>query len=54
MTVIVNSKIKKSDVEKIFSKVKTKNTFSTKKHVGKITLKNDPLEIQKKMRSDLD
>jgi hypothetical protein len=54
MTVVVNSKIKKSDVEKIFSQVKTKNTFSTKKHIGKIILKIDPLDVQKKLRSEWD
>ncbi|MFM2393211.1 MAG: hypothetical protein RLZZ546_1193 [Bacteroidota bacterium] len=52
MVIIVNSNIKKSDIKKIFSKVKSKNTFKTKNHAGKINLKLDPLEIQKKLRSE--
>ena len=53
MTVIVDKPITKKERDAIFEKMKSEpKVFDAKKYFGKIKIKGDPLEIQRKMRDE--
>jgi hypothetical protein len=52
MVTIVKEGASASVIKKILSRLKKNYGFSSKKHSGVIKLKEDPMEIQKKMRDE--
>jgi len=52
MVTIIKKGSDKKEVEKALSKIKRKKKFDAYKYCGTISLKEDPLEIQKKMRDE--
>ncbi|WP_154857585.1 MULTISPECIES: hypothetical protein [Cyclobacterium] len=52
MVTIIKKGSDKKEVEKALSKIKRKKKFDAYKYCGTLSLKEDPLEIQKKMRDE--
>jgi hypothetical protein len=52
MVTIIRKGADKKEIEKVLSTLKSPKKFDAYKHSGKITLAEDPLVIQKKMRDD--
>jgi hypothetical protein len=53
MVVVLKKGMKKEDIEKLLKKTKRKTKgFNSKKHCGIISIKEDPVEIQRKMRDE--
>ncbi len=52
MVTVVKEGASASVIKKILTKLRKNYGFSFKKHSGVIKLKEDPLEIQKKMRDE--
>jgi hypothetical protein len=52
MVTIIKKGTAKKEMEKALSGLKSAKTFDAYKHCGKITLKEDPVAIQKKMRDE--
>ena len=53
MVFILNKKTSLKEFEKLFAKMsRSKKGINTKKYCGVISLKEDPLELQKKWRNE--
>jgi len=52
MVVVLKKGSNKKEIEKALAKVKNKKKFDAYKYCGTVKLKEDPLEIQKKMRDE--
>lgn len=52
MVVVLKKGSDRKEIEKALSKVKSKRKFDAYKYCGTVTLKKDPLEIQKEMRDE--
>jgi hypothetical protein len=52
MSITVTSKDDKHIIDKKLNDLKTKGKFDSRKHIGKIELKESPIKIQEKMRDE--
>jgi hypothetical protein len=52
MVTIIKKGANKKELEKVFSKLKSKRKFDAYKYCGTIKLTRDPLEIQERMRDE--
>jgi hypothetical protein len=52
MVTIIKKGANKKEMEKALSQLKSTKKFDAYKHSGKITLKEDPLALQKRMREE--
>ena len=52
MVTVIKKGSDKKAVEQALSKIKSKKKFDAYKYNGKVKLKEDPLEIQKRMRDE--
>ncbi len=52
MVIVIKKDSDKKDIEEALSKVKSKKKFDAYKYCGAVTLKEDPLAIQKRMRDE--
>ncbi|WP_191321887.1 hypothetical protein [Algoriphagus aquimarinus] len=52
MVTVIKKGSDKKEVEKALSKAKSKKNFDAHKYCGSLTLKKDPLAIQKVMRNE--
>jgi hypothetical protein len=53
MTVVVDKKLTKKEVDALLKKMKPKHmVLDAKKFAGKLKIKGDPLEIQRQMRDE--
>jgi len=54
MVTIIKKGADNKEIEEALSNLKSFKRFNAYKHCGKIKLKADPLEIQKKLRNEWD
>jgi hypothetical protein len=52
MVTVIKKGSDRKEIEKALSKIKSKRKFDAYKYCGTVKLKEDPLEIQKKMRNE--
>jgi hypothetical protein len=52
MVTVIKKGSDRKEIEKALSKIKSKRKFNAYKYCGTVKLKEDPLEIQKKMRDE--
>jgi hypothetical protein len=52
MTVIIKSTENKIDIQKALKKLEHKGRLNVYEHLGVLKLKEDPLQIQKRMRDE--
>ena len=54
MVTIIKKGANNKEIEKALSNLKSSKKFDAFKHCGKIKLKEDPLDIQKRLRNEWD
>ncbi|MGB3774366.1 MAG: hypothetical protein WA951_03845 [Leeuwenhoekiella sp.] len=52
MVTVIKKGSDKKEIEKALSNMKSERKFNAYKYCGTVKLKDDPLEIQKKMRDE--